>query len=110
MPSFTGLLIITAIAFAAPFVLGLLPQVRLPSVVAEIVAGILVGPSVLGWVEVDQTIQVVSTLGLAFLLFLAGLEIDFTRLRGRVLKLTALGYALRARRGAVAIAPQEGWA
>src|SRR3954462_11970406 len=94
MPSFTGLLIVTAIAFAAPFVLGLFPRVRLPSVAAEIGAGIVVGPSVLGWVSVDQTIQVVATLGLAFLLFLAGLEIDFARLRGPVLKLTALGYAL----------------
>src|SRR3954454_20172203 len=94
MPSFSGLLIITLVAFGAPFLLGLFPRVRLPSVVLEIVAGILVGPSVLGWVQVDQTIQVVSTLGLAFLLFLAGLEIDFTRLRGRVLKLTALGSAL----------------
>ena len=51
--------------------------------VLEIVAGIVVGPSVLGWVEVDDTIAVVATLGLAFLLFLAGLEIDFARLRGR---------------------------
>src|SRR3954466_9681130 len=94
MPSFTGLLIVTAIAFAAPFVLGLFPRVRLPAVVAEIAAGIVVGPSVLGWVHVDQAIQVVATLGLAFLLFLAGLEIDFSRLRGRVLRLTALGYGL----------------
>src|SRR3954454_22864368 len=94
MPSFSGLLIITLVAFGAPFLLGLFPRVRLPSVVLEIVAGILVGPSVLGWVHVDQTLQVVATLGLAFLLFLAGLEIDFMRLRGRVLKLAALGYAL----------------
>ncbi|MDA0161674.1 cation:proton antiporter [Solirubrobacter ginsenosidimutans] len=94
MPSFSGLLIITAVAFGAPFVLGLAPRVRLPAVVLEIVAGIVVGPSVLGWVHVDQTIAVISTLGLAFLLFLAGLEIDFSRLRGRVLRLTALGYGL----------------
>src|SRR4051795_12274774 len=94
MPSFTGLLIVTAIAFAAPFVLGLFPRVRLPSVVVEMGAGVLVGPSLLGWVHVDQTIQVIATLGLAFLLFLAGLEIDFMRLRGRVLKLTALGFAV----------------
>src|SRR3954470_8934025 len=93
-PSFTGLLIVTAIAFAAPFVLGLFPRARLPSVVAEIGAGIVVGPSVLGWVHVDQTIQVIATVGLAFLLFLAGLEVDFMRLRGRVLKLTAAGYAV----------------
>jgi Kef-type K+ transport system membrane component KefB len=94
MPSFSGLLVVTVIAFGAPFLLGLFPRFRLPSVVLEIVAGIVVGPSVLGWVHVDQTIQVIATLGLAFLLFLAGLEIDFARLRGPVLKLTAVGYAL----------------
>jgi len=92
MPSFTGLLIVVAVAFAAPFVLGLFPRVRVPSVVVEIVLGILVGPSVLGWVSVDSTIQVISTIGLGFLLFLAGLEIDFARLRGRVLHRTLLGY------------------
>src|SRR4051794_8636728 len=94
MPSFSGLLIVTIVAFGAPFALGLMPRVRLPAVVLEIVAGIIVGPSVLGWVHVDETIAVVSTLGLAFLLFLAGLEIDFGRLRGRVLKLTAAGFAV----------------
>jgi len=94
MPSFSGLLILTAVAFGAPFVLGMFPRARLPAVVLEIVAGIVVGPSVLGWVHVDQTIAVISTLGLAFLLFLAGLEIDFGRLRGRVLTLTALGFAV----------------
>jgi Kef-type K+ transport system membrane component KefB len=94
MPSFSGLLIVTVVAFGAPFLLGLFPGVRLPSVVLEIAAGIVVGPSVLGWVHADQTIAVISTLGLAFLLFLAGLEIDLAKLRGRVLKLTAVGYAL----------------
>ena len=94
MPAFSGLLIVTVVAFGAPFLLGLFPGVRLPSVVLEIVAGIVVGPSVLGWVHVDQTIAVISTLGLAFLLFLAGLEIDFARLRGPVLRLTAAGYAV----------------
>jgi Kef-type K+ transport system membrane component KefB len=91
---FTNLLIIAAIAFAAPFLLGLSPGLRLPSIVLEILAGIIVGPSVLGWVEVDQAVSVVATLGLAFLLFLGGLEIDFGRLRGPVLRLAAVGYAV----------------
>ena len=46
-PSFDDLLIVVAIAFAAPFILGLFPSLRLPSPVVEIVAGIIVGPSVL---------------------------------------------------------------
>jgi Kef-type K+ transport system membrane component KefB len=94
MPSFTGLLIVVAVAFAAPFLLGLFPRVRLPSVVLEIVIGIIVGPSVLGWVHIDTTIQVISTIGLGFLLFLAGLEIDFAGLRGPVLRRTGAGYVV----------------
>jgi Kef-type K+ transport system membrane component KefB len=93
-PGFSGLLIVVAVAFASPFLLGLFPKLRLPSVVFEIVAGIIIGPSVFGWVEVDQTIEVLSLVGLAYLLFLAGLEIDFSRLRGPLLKLAAIGWAL----------------
>ena len=93
MPSFGGLLIVVAVAFAVPLVLGLFPAVRLPSVVLEILAGIVIGPSVLGIVHVDQTIQVIAVIGLAFLLFLAGLEIDFSKLRGQVLRLTLAGFA-----------------
>jgi Kef-type K+ transport system membrane component KefB len=91
---FTNLLIITVVAFAAPFALGLFPKLRIPGVVLEIVAGIVIGPSVLGWVDVDTPVEVLSLVGLAFLLFLAGLEIDFQRLRGRPLLLTSIGFAV----------------
>jgi Kef-type K+ transport system membrane component KefB len=94
MPSLDGLLIVVTVAFAAPFLLGLAPRLRIPAVVLEIVAGIVVGPSVLDWVQVDATIEVLATIGLGFLLFLGGLEVDFRRLRGPVLRLTAGGYAL----------------
>src|SRR4051794_37321871 len=93
-PSFDSLLVVVAIAFAAPFVLGLFPSVRLPSPVLEIVAGIVVGPAVLGWAHNDQTVAVMSTIGLAFLLFLAGIEIEFGKLRGQILRLTALGFVI----------------
>ena len=89
----TDLLIVTAVAFAAPLLLGLAPALRLPSVVLEIVAGIVIGPSVLGWVEVDDPIRVLALIGLAFLLFLAGLEIEFDRLRGRRLILVGVSFA-----------------
>jgi Kef-type K+ transport system membrane component KefB len=94
MPSLDGLLIVVAAGFAAPFLLGLAPALRIPAVVVEIVAGIVIGPSVLGWVEVDGTIEVLATIGLAFLLCLGGLEVDFAALRGRLLRLTVRGYAL----------------
>ncbi len=94
MPSFDGALVVVAVAFAAPFLLGLVPRLRLPSVVLEIVAGIVIGPSVLGLVETDVVIEVLALLGLAFLLFLAGLEIDFNNLRGRLLRLAGGGFIL----------------
>jgi len=94
MPSFENLVVVVAVAFFAPLVLGLFPRVRLPSVVLEIVAGIVIGPSVLGLVEVDESVEVIALIGLAFVLFLAGLEIEFARLRGQVLRLTGLGFAL----------------
>jgi Kef-type K+ transport system membrane component KefB len=93
MPAFDNLLLVAAVAFAAPFLLGLRPSLRLPSVVLEIIAGIVIGPSVLGLVEVDQALEVIALVGLAFVLFLAGLKIEFDKLKGTVLRLTALGFA-----------------
>jgi Kef-type K+ transport system membrane component KefB len=92
--SFTNLLIVVAAGFAAPLVLGLTPRFRLPAVVLEIVIGILIGPAVLGWVEVDEPVEVLSVVGLAFLLFLAGLEIDLSALRGALLRAASLGFAI----------------
>jgi Kef-type K+ transport system membrane component KefB len=92
--SFSGLVAVAAVALVAPLVIGLVPRARVPSVVLEIVAGIVIGPAMLGWVELDAVIRVFSLLGLAFLLFLAGLEIDFDRLRGRPLRLAALGFVV----------------
>jgi Kef-type K+ transport system membrane component KefB len=94
MPAFDNLLIVVAVAFAAPLVLGFFPAVKLPSVVLEILAGIVIGPSVLGIVEVDDSVSVISVIGLAFLLFLAGLEIDFDRLRGSVLRVTMMAFVV----------------
>jgi Kef-type K+ transport system membrane component KefB len=79
--SFSTLAAVMAIALVAPLLVDVKPSVRVPSAVVEIILGIIVGPSGFGWVHVDVPIAVLSTLGLAFLLFLAGLEIDASRLR-----------------------------
>jgi Kef-type K+ transport system membrane component KefB len=91
---FTNLLIVVAAGFVAPFTLGFVPGLRLPSIVLELVLGIVLGPAVLGWVHVDDPVQVMSVVGLAILLFLAGLEIEFHKLRGKVLRVTLLGFVL----------------
>src|SRR5438876_7671639 len=91
--SFTSVAIVAVIALIAPLAVGF-TGLRLPAIVVEILLGIVVGPQVLGWASNDEPVQVLSLIGLAFLLLLAGLEIDFNRLRGRLLRLTGLGYAV----------------
>src|SRR5260370_2203267 len=90
--SFVGLLIVAVVAFLAPLLLALSPARRLSAVALEIMAGILIGPSVLGWVKVDLPISILSVLGLAFLLFLSGLEVDLRRLSGRLLPYVGLPF------------------
>src|SRR5215469_5081160 len=90
--SFTNLLVVAAVAVLAPLTVGLAPRLRIPAVVLEIIGGIIIGPSGLGWVHVDLPVAILALFGLAFLLFLAGLEIDVHRLRGRLLRYAVLGY------------------
>jgi len=90
--SFTNLLVVAAIAVLAPLMVGFAPRLRIPAVVLEIIGGIIVGPSGFGWVRVDLPVQILALFGLAFLLFLAGLEIDVHRLRGPLLRFAILGY------------------
>ena len=92
--SFDNLLAVSLVAVLAPLLLGLAPRLRIPSIVLEIVAGVVLGPSVLGWVEVDLAVSILALLGLAFLLLLAGLEIDLHRLRGRLLGTALVGFAI----------------
>lgn len=90
--SLDNLAIIAAVAFAAPLALGFAPWLRAPSVLIEILAGVVLGPSVLGWVEADTAVQVLSLIGVGYLLLLAGIEIDFDQLRGQVLRVALLGF------------------
>jgi len=59
----SGLLVISMIALAAPVLAAGVQRARVPDVVIEIVAGIVVGPSVLGWVKIDQPVGLVALLG-----------------------------------------------
>ena len=74
-----SLLIVAGLAFLVPLTLSRLKALRIPVVVGEILAGIAVGQSGLGLIEPNQNewLEVLSTLGFTYLLFLAGLEIDF---------------------------------
>jgi len=91
---FTNLLIVVVAGFAAPLALGLVPRFKLPAVVLEIVLGIVIGPAVLDWAQPDEPVRVLALIGLAWLLLLAGLEIDLEQLRGRALKLASAGFGI----------------
>jgi Kef-type K+ transport system membrane component KefB len=97
--SFNSVLIIAGISVLVPVVLGLLPRLPVPGAVLMVIAGIVVGPSVLGWARIDAPVQVLSTLGLGMLLFLAGLEIDVERLRTPLSRLAGTAFGLSAALG-----------
>jgi Kef-type K+ transport system membrane component KefB/Trk K+ transport system NAD-binding subunit len=79
--SFIPLLLVILLAFVVPLALSRVRQLRLPVVVGEIVAGILVGRSGLGWVPShDAVLDLLAQFGFVFLMFLAGMEIDFSNL------------------------------
>jgi Kef-type K+ transport system membrane component KefB len=85
---------IALVAVVVPLVVGVAPRLPIPGPVLEVVAGILIGPTVLGWVRPDGSIRVLSDLGLGMLLFLAGLEIDIQGLRGPLGRLATQAFAV----------------
>lgn len=88
------LLIILLVAALAPLINELPLRFRLPLVVIELLFGIVIGPQGLDLVAAEGSIPTLSALGLSFLFFLAGLELDFSTLRGPPLSLGILGWLL----------------
>ena len=81
--SFLPLLIVIALSFAVPILLSPIRRLGIPVVVGEIIAGIVVGRSGLGLVSDEFVLEVLSVFGFAYLMFLSGLEIDFSGLSAR---------------------------
>ncbi|MGO3050281.1 sodium:proton antiporter [Staphylococcus casei] len=74
---FVSLVVVVLAAFLTPILVNRLRITFLPVVVAEILMGIVIGHSFLNLVERDSMLNILSTLGFIFLMFLSGLEIDF---------------------------------
>src|SRR5215218_1915276 len=83
-----------AAATAAPLLVDLLPLPKVPPIVSEIMAGILIGPVVLDLVDSTAPLAVFSSIGLVFLFFLAGLEIAFDARDERHLGLVGAAFAV----------------
>jgi Kef-type K+ transport system membrane component KefB len=78
---FKDLMIVMLASFLVPILVSRGKRMKIPIVVGELVAGIIIGPSLLGWVEFDgQAMGFLRNFGLAYLMFIAGMEIDFNML------------------------------
>jgi Kef-type K+ transport system membrane component KefB len=77
---FLSLLLITGLAAFVPLLASQFRKLRVPIVVGEILAGILVGQSGLNLIEPSPALDFLATFGFTYLMFLSGLEVDFTAL------------------------------
>lgn len=78
---FVSLVVVVLAAFLTPILVNRLNLNFIPVVVAEVLMGIIIGHSFLNLVEKDAMLNILSTLGFIFLMFLSGLEIDFKTFR-----------------------------
>jgi Kef-type K+ transport system membrane component KefB len=88
----TSVFAIAVAVAAAPLFSEALRRWRVPSVLFELLLGILIGPEVLHWASLDQFVTGLSALGLCFLFFMAGYEIDFAKLSGHPLNRGITGW------------------
>lgn len=74
--NFLPLLLVVGLAALIPLLLARVK--RIPVVVGEIIIGVIIGRSGLGLVHGEFTLELLAEIGFAFLMFLSGLEIDFS--------------------------------
>ena len=75
--NYNSLLVISITAFITPFLVSSLKKIKIPYQVGEIIIGVVIGKTVLNLITPDITIIFLSNLGLAYLMFLSGLEVNF---------------------------------
>jgi Kef-type K+ transport system membrane component KefB len=91
--SITTFAIVFAVAALTPLLIDSVSRwVVIPSVVVEILLGIVVGPQLLGWAHEDNLITFTADFGLTMLMFLAGYEIEFDRIKGAPMRLAGIGW------------------
>lgn len=78
-----SLFVVALCAFVCPVLSSLLPNKVVPETVFLLAAGMVMGPNVLGAVQADSAISLLSDLGLGFLFLLAGYEIDIQEISGK---------------------------
>jgi Kef-type K+ transport system membrane component KefB len=90
-----ALLVVSVVAFAAPFVSAFLARLLVPQVVVLIVGGALIGPQVGGLAQ-PESVELVANVGLGFLFLLAGYELELDHFRERSGRLAVAGWGVSA--------------
>ena len=90
-------LFLAIILIAARLLSETVARFGIPSVIGELLAGLLIGPSLLGWVSPDTTMKLLAEIGITLLLFEVGMDTDLSRLArsgSRPLVVAFLGFTL----------------
>lgn len=86
--------VIALVAACAPLLVKIPTRFRMPVVVAEMLLGMIVGPHIFNWVSPDGLVGMLGELGLTFLLFMVGLEINLEEIQGKPLTIAVGGWLL----------------
>jgi len=90
------LVLVAGIAVLAPILAEFTGKLGVPAMVIELILGMVVGPDVLKLAHTGSVVTAFSDMGLAFLMFLAGYELDLMRIRGRPLRLATVSWVSSA--------------
>jgi Kef-type K+ transport system membrane component KefB len=94
----TNILLAMLLVFGGAKLLGeVFERLKQPAIVGEIIAGVILGPSVLGWIKPNEVLTTLAELGVMFLLFRVGLEVkssELMRVGGTALVVAVLGVVL----------------
>ena len=85
-------------------------RLGMPAVLGELLAGLILGPSLLGWVSMNSTLGSVADIGVLLLMFIAGLETDLLQMRqvGKASLFTAVAASCCLSRHGVGFALEDG--
>lgn len=86
MEAHTFLIQLVLILFSARIIGEIAAYFKAPSVIGELIAGILIGPSVFGLIEISPPIHLLAQIGIILLLFEVGIETDIGRLTSSGIK------------------------
>lgn len=111
MAEVVGIVLVPTLAVLAPLLARAVSRwLVLPVIVIEIVLGIVVGPSGLGWIRSDPFVSMLAQIGLAMLFFVAGSEIEFRAIAGRPLRRALVAWLVSfAVAFAIGLTPGAGW-